>query len=81
MELFLNLISFSFLNHPCVFPFKYTRKTFWTCIDKSDPEGRFWCSTKVDKTGKHIGGSGEWGYCPEGCTDTITAVRGGDIGM
>ena len=53
-------------NQPCVFPFKFAQKTFNSCTDAKDP-GNFWCSTKVDKDGKHIGGANEWGYCEDGC--------------
>ena len=28
-----------------------------------DDNGQFWCSTKVDDSGVHIGGKGYWGYC------------------
>ncbi len=34
----------------------------------SDPEGRLWCSTRVDSDRVHVGGGGHWGHCPEeGC--------------
>ena len=26
-----------------------------------------WCSTKVDESGNHIGGRGNWGNCDENC--------------
>ena len=55
-------------NTPCIFPFKFAHKTFNTCTDEKDP-GNFWCSTKVDEDGKHIGGANEWGYCADGCDD------------
>ena len=33
-----------------------------------DPDGEFWCSTRVNrKTRNHIGGKGYWGYCKKGC--------------
>ena len=53
-------------NKPCVFPFEFSRQIYYSCTDEKDP-GNFWCSTKVDKDGKHIGGAKEWGYCAEGC--------------
>ena len=28
-----------------------------------DDDGKFWCSTKVDDSGVHIGKKGYWGYC------------------
>jgi len=58
-------------NQPCVFPFKFAQKTFNSCTDAKDP-GNFWCSTKVDKDGKHIGGANEWGYCEDGCDNEDT---------
>ena len=53
-------------NKKCVFPFEFSRQKHYSCTDLKDP-GNFWCSTKVDKDGKHIGGAKEWGYCAEGC--------------
>ena len=53
-------------NKTCVFPFEFSRQKHYSCTDLKDP-GNFWCSTKVDKDGKHIGGAKEWGYCAEGC--------------
>ena len=33
-----------------------------------DPDGEFWCSTRVNpRTRAHIGGKGHWGYCKPGC--------------
>ena len=35
---------------------------------KKDPDGEFWCSTRVNRrTREHIGGKGHWGYCKPGC--------------
>ena len=28
-----------------------------------DPDDKLWCSTKVDRSGKHVGRKGHWGYC------------------
>lgn len=53
-------------NKPCVFPFEFSREKHYSCTDLKDP-GNPWCSTKVDKNGKHIGGANEWGYCEKGC--------------
>ena len=30
-------------------------------------DGKFWCSTSVDRNGKHVGGSDEWGFCDQNC--------------
>ena len=68
-------------NKPCVFPFEFSRKKHWSCIDLKDP-GNFWCSTKVDTFGKHIGGAREWGYCHKSCDGSIPAPQTniGEIG-
>ena len=38
-----------------------------TCINDTDPDGKYWCSTKVDEDLEHIGGQGNWGFCRESC--------------
>ena len=49
---------------PCIFPFEYDGETFEVCaLDESG----FWCSTKVDSFGRHIGGEGHWGTCGLEC--------------
>ena len=52
-------------NAPCQFPFTHNEQTFYSCTTESDPNGRFWCSTDIDESGKHI--DGNWGYCSEEC--------------
>ena len=38
-----------------------------------DSQGKFWCSTKVQKQRFHIGGKGNWGYCQKwSYTDSCT---------
>lgn len=54
---------------PCYFPFIYKRKVLNECTDLSDPDGKFWCSTKVDDQGKHVGGADQWGYCDDNCDE------------
>ena len=62
-------------NTPCAFPFIFAGKIHWSCTDMKDP-GNHWCSTKVDKDGKHIGGASYWGYCPKSCSEEDqTSVR------
>ena len=68
-------------NKPCALPFRYKGKQYQTCTDRSDPDGKFWCSTKVDVNGKHVSKAGEWGYCPEGCTDSVVAPVGSGLGI
>ena len=59
-------------NAPCQFPFTLNDKTFDACTDLLDPDGRFWCSTKVDSSGKHT--QGNWGYCSEDCFPSTTTT-------
>ena len=46
---------------PCVFPFTNLGRTYTSCTNDTDDNGKFWCSTKVDNEGKHT--KGNWGYC------------------
>ena len=55
-------------NKPCIFPFKIGKTSYLECTNEKDPEGRFWCSTKVDKRGQHVGAQKQWGYCDESCS-------------
>jgi len=51
----------------CAIPWEFNGKLIYGCTDETDP-GRFWCSTKVNKTTReHLGGQGNWGYCSESC--------------
>jgi len=51
-------------NAPCIFPFIFKGNTYNQCtLDGED----YWCSTKVDSSGKHIGNQGNWGVCGQGC--------------
>ena len=54
-------------NAPCKFPFTNNGKKYDSCTTDSDPDGRFWCSTKVDQSGNHQ--TGNWGYCSQKCYD------------
>ncbi|XP_054849700.1 fibronectin-like [Eublepharis macularius] len=44
----------------CVFPFIYKNRTFYTCTNESDENGRFWCAT----TGNHDKDK-KWSYCAD----------------
>ena len=54
-------------NKACVFPFRIKGVLYRDCTNEKDPEGKFWCSTKIDEEGAHVEGKGHWGYCREGC--------------
>merc|ERR1719210_1519988 len=62
-------------DKPCVFPFKFKDKTFFGCTIFSDPDDRFWCSTKVDEDGNHVVGQDEYGYCSDECFDKNNSNR------
>ena len=61
-------------NRKCVFPFKYGSKTYGSCTDVSDP-GKYWCSTKTDKNGRHVTKRKQWGYCHPSCGSIRTRIR------
>jgi len=46
----------------CVFPFVFEGKRFDECTSSADPDGKQWCSTKVDAQGNHE--KGHWSYAP-----------------
>merc|ERR1712241_1456918 len=52
---------------PCALPWKFNNKLIEGCTTETDPDGRWWCSTKVDRELNHIGGQGNWGYCNLDC--------------
>ena len=54
-------------NKPCVFPFTIGETVYKECTNEKDLQGLYWCSTKVDKSGKHVGGKNQWGYCDQSC--------------
>ena len=51
-------------NNTCIFPFVFNDKTYNECARDADG---FWCSTKVDSNGNHIGAQGNWGICGPTC--------------
>ena len=66
------------LKKPCVFPFKLQAgetEDLNTCTNASDPDGKYWCSTKTDPNGVHV--KGHWGYCND---DLALFVRNSDEG-
>merc|ERR1712117_310137 len=55
----------------CVFPFTYGGTTFSGCAEwvyGGERQGKLWCSTKVDSTGTHVNGEGNYGFCSSTCT-------------
>ncbi|XP_016851306.1 epididymal sperm-binding protein 1 [Anolis carolinensis] len=45
---------------PCVFPFTYKKRTFYTCTNEDAAIGRFWCAT----TGSYDKDK-QWSYCAD----------------
>lgn len=55
---------------PCIFPFEFKGIDHNQCIWDGDSENGAWCSTKVDRKGKHLSGHGSWGNCASECPFT-----------
>jgi hypothetical protein len=55
-------------NATCIFPWKFNGILRQECITDTDPDDRYWCSTKVDDDLEHYGGKRNWGFCsPKSC--------------
>ena len=52
---------------PCAIPFKFDNKLRDGCITDKDPDGKYWCSTKVNENFEHIAGAQNWGFCEDSC--------------
>merc|ERR1711971_435427 len=55
----------------CVFPFTYGGVTHQSCAEwvyGGEHQGKYWCSTKVDPTGTHVNGEGNYGFCSSECS-------------
>jgi len=63
----------------CQFPFVFGDKVRNGCITDSDPEGKFWCSTKVDVQGNHIANGDNWAHCSADCPGVMST--GGNTGL
>ena len=59
-------------NAQCKLPFKFDGVLRQGCITDTDPDDRYWCSTKVDENLDHIPGNGYWGYCDQSCPPLIS---------
>ena len=47
-----------------------------------DPDGLYWCSTRVNKKNRmHIGGKGHWGYCQPGCDAKPVPIKVSEMKM
>ena len=60
-------------DKPCVFPFTFAKVTYNNCTTKGNEPGdnKAWCSTKVDESGNHIGGQGNYGFCEQRCQSDV----------
>ena len=58
-------------NQPCIFPFKWSGKTYNSCPVDPDDSNETWCSTKTDSDGNHITGQGLWGQCGPKCKKEV----------
>ena len=56
---------------PCTFPFIYEEVKYYNCTVVNDPDGKPWCSTKVDDDGNHVQSGGYWGHCGQDCKDKV----------
>ena len=54
-----------------MFPFVFQDKVRLECITDTDPDGRYWCFTKVDE---NLEGIGNWGYCGQSCSPINTQI-------
>ena len=61
-------------NTLCIFPFRYKGKTYDACTwkDADQTNNQAWCSTKVDRFGKHVQEQGNWGNCGQGCQFSVS---------
>ena len=55
------------VGQPCQFPFIYNDVARDGCITEADPEGKAWCSTRVDAEGRHVAGGDHWAHCDATC--------------
>jgi hypothetical protein len=66
-----------------VFPFTYAGTTYNGCAEwvyGGEHQGKLWCSTKVDETGNHVNGEGNYGFCSSSCTAVSLLDLLGNLG-
>merc|ERR1712098_955906 len=63
-------------NAPCVFPFTYNKKKYYTCTTAGG-FSKPWCSTQT-RFGKHI--TGQWGDCDTNTCPSESSSSGGSYG-
>ena len=54
-------------NVSCIFPWIFKGKKYNGCTTDDDPDGNYWCSTKVDENLIHVNGQNQWGLCSRTC--------------
>ena len=60
-------------------PFKFQGILRNECITETDPDNRYWCSTKVNENLEHTDSIGNWGYCSESCPPKSGLLRKAEI--
>ena len=55
------------VGRACQLPFAWGGKVREGCITDGDPEGKYWCSTKVDGEGNHVTNGEHWAHCSPQC--------------
>ena len=59
----------------CVFPFTFNSVTYVSCAEwvyGGSNQGQTWCSTKVDTSGVHVNGEGNYGFCSSDCNPSVS---------
>ena len=61
----------------CQLPFVWGGKLQEGCITDGDPDGKYWCSTKVDGERNHIPNGDNWAHCSAQCPGVQVAPPSG----
>ena len=51
----------------CQFPFIYKGEKYEACPPDPEDPSEYWCSTRTNADGEHIGGGGHYGFCGDSC--------------